>query len=53
MRIILEAAIALAVSDYVRGRLLANRQGCGTPNLAAVLVANVEDLAWKVTDGVV
>ncbi len=42
MRTIFETAITLAMPDYVRGRLLANRQGGGTPNLSAVLIAKVD-----------
>ena len=53
MRIMLETAVTLTVSDDVSCVLLANRQRGGTPNRAAVFVANVDDFTGSVPDGIV
>src|SRR5207247_2778249 len=53
VRGVLETAVALAVADDVRPRLLADREDRRAPQLAAFLVADVQGLARRIAHGIV
>src|SRR5262249_19064021 len=53
MRVVREAAVALSVPTLVRPRVLADREQSWSPQLAAVLVADVDHLAGLVADRIV
>ena len=53
MRSVLETAVTLTMPRDIGRSLFANGQCRGAPEFSAVFVANVEDFAWPVADGVV
>ena len=53
VRSMLETAVALAMPDDIGRGLFANRQRRGTPEFAAVFVANVEHFARPIADRIV
>src|SRR6267142_1180070 len=53
MHVVLEPAVALPVPGGVGCGLVTDRQGRRTPQLTGLLVAQIDDLAWPIGDGVV
>ena len=49
----LETRVSLAVPGHIRGRIVANRQRCWTPNLSGIFVADVNRFARGVDDVIV